>query len=98
MIEPAGYGAAISFGPNTWNFRDVVSQFMANEAAVVVRDEQELEDFVRRCLTDSTFAQGLGRRAQRLVLDQQGAADRTIELLDELVDHPLAAWPRRAAG
>ena len=24
MIEPAAYGAAVSFGPNTWNFRDVV--------------------------------------------------------------------------
>ncbi|NMC18870.1 MAG: 3-deoxy-D-manno-octulosonic acid transferase, partial [Thermogutta sp.] len=23
MIEPAGYGAAVCFGPNTWNFRDV---------------------------------------------------------------------------
>ncbi|HEY2251082.1 MAG TPA: glycosyltransferase N-terminal domain-containing protein, partial [Planctomycetaceae bacterium] len=24
MIEPAGYGAAVLFGPNTWNFKDVV--------------------------------------------------------------------------
>ena len=25
MIEPAAYGAAVSFGPNTWNFRDIVA-------------------------------------------------------------------------
>jgi len=85
MIEPAGYGAAISFGPNTWNFRDIVSLLLSHDAAVVVRDERELESFVRRCLTDSTYAAGLGRRARELVLQQQGAADRTIALLNSLV-------------
>jgi 3-deoxy-D-manno-octulosonic-acid transferase len=85
MIEPAGYGAAMSFGPNTWNFRDVVSLFLNNEAAIVVRDQGELEAFVRRCLTNPTFADEIGRRAQELVLQQQGAADETIALLDRLL-------------
>jgi 3-deoxy-D-manno-octulosonic-acid transferase len=85
MIEPAAYGAAISFGPNTWNFRDVVTQFLGDEAAVVVTGEQELESFVRRCLADSDFAESLGRRAKELVLRQQGATDRTIELLERLL-------------
>jgi 3-deoxy-D-manno-octulosonic-acid transferase len=85
MIEPAAYGAAISFGPNTWNFRDVVTQFLSDEAAVVVTGEQELESFVRRCLADSDFAESLGRRAKELVLRQQGATDRTIELLERLL-------------
>ena len=56
MIEPAAYGAAVSFGPNTWNFRDVVTLFLDHDAAVVVRNEAELEAFVRRCLTDPAFA------------------------------------------
>jgi 3-deoxy-D-manno-octulosonic-acid transferase len=85
MIEPAAYGAAVSFGPNTWNFRDVVSLFTAHEAAVVVRGHADLEAFVRRCLTDAAFANNLGHRAQQLVLEQQGAADRTIELLNDLL-------------
>ncbi len=38
MIEPAAYGAAVSFGPNTWNFRDIVAAMLARQAAVVVRD------------------------------------------------------------
>jgi 3-deoxy-D-manno-octulosonic-acid transferase len=86
MIEPAAYGAAVSFGPNTWNFRDVVALFLDRRAAVVVHNVAELETFVRRCLTDPPFADDLGRRAQELVLQQQGAADRTIELLDHLVE------------
>ena len=89
MIEPAGYGAAVSFGPNTWNFRDVVSLFLEREAAVVVRSQEELEAFVRRCLAEPAFADDLGRRAQELVLQQQGAADRTIELLEQLAGDSL---------
>ncbi len=95
MIEPAGYGAAVSFGPNTWNFRDVVSLMRERNAAVVVRDQQQLEDFVRRCLSDLAYADDLGQRAQQLVLQQQGAADRTVRLLDGLVAHPSA---KRAAA
>jgi 3-deoxy-D-manno-octulosonic-acid transferase len=89
MIEPAGYGAAVAFGPNTWNFRDVVTLLLEREAAVVVRDQVELEAFIRRCLADPTFADELGHRAQELVLQQQGAADRTIELFEQLVHDRL---------
>ena len=87
MIEPAAYGAAVAFGPNTWNFRDVVGQLLAARAAAVVRNEAELQAFVRRCLDDAAYADELGQRAQALVRQQTGAADRTIELLAALIDH-----------
>jgi 3-deoxy-D-manno-octulosonic-acid transferase len=90
MIEPAAYGAAVSFGPNTWNFRDIVAALLAADAAVVVQDAQELEAFVRRCLEEPSYASELGGRAQQLVRSQLGATARTVELLEgllpELVD------------
>lgn len=86
MIEPAAYGAAVSFGPNTRNFRDIVSAMLANDAAVVVRDTHELTQFVDRCLTEPSFADALGRRGQQLVAEQLGATHRTIDLLSPLVD------------
>jgi len=95
MIEPAAYGAAVSFGPNTWNFRDVVTTLLSRQAAVVVKDGSELETFVRRCLEDAAYAQTLGQNAQALVLEQTGAADRTVDLLGKLVDSDPAL--RRAA-
>lgn len=88
MIEPAAYGAAVSFGPNTRNFRDIVASLLEHEAAVVVRDADELAAFVERCLADPGFADQLGRRAQRLVLRQLGATRRTAELLAWLVEQP----------
>jgi 3-deoxy-D-manno-octulosonic-acid transferase len=85
MIEPAAYGAAVSFGPNTWNFRDVVAAMLAADAAVVVHDETELEAFVRRALEDPAYAAALGARARALVQSQLGATERTVELLEGLL-------------
>jgi 3-deoxy-D-manno-octulosonic-acid transferase len=85
MIEPAAYGAAVSFGPNTWNFRDIVAHLLAAEAAVVVRSRAEIELFVRRCLDDPTWAVEMGNRARSLVLSQQGATGRTVDLLETLL-------------
>jgi 3-deoxy-D-manno-octulosonic-acid transferase len=88
MIEPAGYGAAILFGPNTQNFRDVVERLLAEEAALVVRDGAELTAALGRCLADPDPARAAGARAQKLVLSQQGATARTAELLTGLSCFP----------
>lgn len=85
MIEPAAYGAAVSFGPQTGNFRDVVALMLDRQAAVVVADTGQLAAFVRRCLAEPDFADELGRRARQLVLEQLGAADRTCQLLQTLM-------------
>lgn len=86
MIEPAAYGAAVSFGPNTWNFRDVVSLLLERQAAVVVHDQAELMAFVRRTLDDPAWAAALGTRARALVAEQLGATERTLDLLAGILD------------
>jgi len=88
MIEPAAYGAAVSFGPNTRNFRDIVAAMLARDAAVVVRDGEELIRFVRRCLEDPEYAAVLGARAKELVLEQLGATERTYQLMASLLTKP----------
>ncbi len=98
MIEPAAYGAAVCFGPRTENFRDVVTLLLENDAARVVRNQQELTDFVRRCLEKPDWAHDLGHRAQQLVLSQQGATTRTRLLLEGLRQQPvLSPLSARAA-
>jgi 3-deoxy-D-manno-octulosonic-acid transferase len=85
MIEPAAYGAAVCFGPNTQNFRDVVQMLLDRQAAVVVADGEELRAFVDRCLAEPEMARELGRRAQSLVVAQLGATERTADLLQSLL-------------
>jgi 3-deoxy-D-manno-octulosonic-acid transferase len=96
MVEPAAYGAAVSFGPNTWNFRDIVQQLLASDAATVVPDGPALTAFVRRCLKDRPFREDLGASAQRLVQSQLGATRKTVTLLEELLP-PSSAATRQAA-
>ena len=96
MLEPAAYGVATCFGPNTQNFRDIVGQLLAVDGALVVRDRDELQRFVRRVLTDSSWAEAMGVRARQLVLKQQGATRRTVELLLPLVDTAALTHQRAA--
>ena len=98
MIEPAAYGTAVCFGPNTQNFRDVVSQLLLAKAAEVVIDRSEMLAFVRRCLSDAEFAATLGDRARQLVLNHQGAADQTVaELLGLLGWVPATSVSEKVA-
>ncbi|MCH7752106.1 MAG: 3-deoxy-D-manno-octulosonic acid transferase, partial [Planctomycetes bacterium] len=97
MLEPAAYGVATCFGPNTWNFRDIVWQLLAAEGAVVVGDRDQLEQFVRQALADPDWAQELGQRARRLVLSGQGATARTVDLLTPLVGKGVKTESRHAA-
>jgi len=97
MIEPAAYGAAVSFGPNTRNFADIVAAMLAHDAAVVVADGEQLARFVRRCLDEPAFAAALGDRARSLVLSQQGATERTFGLLAGLLEAKASKGERAAA-
>ena len=81
MLEPAAFGAAVSFGPNTKNFRDIVDLLLQNEAAVVVHDQEEILQFVRNCLEKPEEAGQLGNQGRDLVRQHLGATHKTLELL-----------------
>ena len=85
MIEPAAYGAAVMFGPNTWNFRDVVQIFMEADACRQLTSPEELSEALRQFLSNTSERQELGRKAQQTVLNQQGATSTTARLLLQLV-------------
>lgn len=86
MIEPAGYGAAVCFGPNTRNFRDVVENLIERQAAVVVANEAEFAATIWRWLLEPDVAWKFGQRAQEFVATQRGASSRTVDVLCESSD------------
>jgi 3-deoxy-D-manno-octulosonic-acid transferase len=85
MIEPAGCGAAVLFGPHVWNFRDVSQRLVEVDGAVQVADAKELEEWVERLLASRDERALLGRAGRQFVLSQQGATERTIDLLTPLL-------------
>jgi len=81
MLEPAAYGAAVSFGPHTRNFRDEVSRLLGAAAAEVVGDGAALTEFVARCLDDPAWAAAVGANAARFVSSQRGAVAATARMI-----------------
>jgi len=87
MIEPAAYGAAVVFGPHVWNFRDTAQRLVRAGAAVQVDDDAGLRVRVRRLLADAAARARMGEAARRFVRSQQGATERTLDLLDHSFAH-----------
>jgi len=85
MIEPAGYGAALLFGPNTWNFKDVVELLLGQEAALVVQSGDDLTARLDKLLSDRAKISELGDRARSLVAAQRGATASTVGLIKHLL-------------
>ena len=91
MIEPAAFGAGVIFGPHVWNFRDSVQRLLDARSAIQVRDAAELETAGRRLLGDEMERRRLGDAARELVLQQQGATQRTFQILDQFIQSRSAA-------
>lgn len=85
MIEPAALGIPVCFGPNVWNFREVVDSLIGRDAARMVADESELESFVRWTADNPDEANQMGARAQSWVMAQQGALRRTVDAIESLL-------------
>jgi 3-deoxy-D-manno-octulosonic-acid transferase len=81
MIEPAAYGAAVTFGPHVWNFQETVDRLLENQAALQVGDSTAWEASTLRLFRDATTRHTLGAQARQFVLSQFGATERTMELL-----------------
>lgn len=81
MIEPAAYGAAVSFGPNTKNFRDIVRLLLDANAATVLDEPEQLATWLESMLSNPKLATTLGERAFHVAMAHRGATARTIEHL-----------------
>ena len=82
-IEPGTLGKAMVLGPNMQNFADITRNFVAQNGAIQVRDPAGLEDAIAGLLADENRRAELGRNAQRVVRENQGAIDRTVEMILE---------------
>jgi 3-deoxy-D-manno-octulosonic-acid transferase len=85
MIEPAGLGIPVLIGPHTWNFRDAVNGLKEVNGIVVVANAAELERELVDLLDNPAKRQRIGAAAQEFVFAQQGATDRTLNLIDKVI-------------
>ena len=92
VLEAAQFGVPILVGPYTENFRDVIALFRQADALCVV-SAQSLTPTVLQLLEDPVERAALGRRALEIMRSQQGATERTVEALLELLPEHTALAP-----
>jgi 3-deoxy-D-manno-octulosonic-acid transferase len=89
-IEPGALGKAMVLGPNMQNFADITRSFVAQQGAIQVPGPEGLEGAIAGLLADENRRAELGRNAQRVVRENLGAIDRTVEMiLEHLKKHEL---------
>lgn len=86
MMEPAAYGSCVIFGPNTWNFRDIVECFRDADGCIQMNHPEQLAETIDKLLMDPSRRADLGTNAQRVVLKQQGATSLTSSLLLDVLN------------
>ncbi len=100
VLEAAQFGAPILVGPHTENFRDIIDIFRQADALRVVTP-QSLTSTVLQLLEDRDNRAELGRRAAEVLRSQQGATQRTVtallELLPESTRAPLTVSSEKPA-
>jgi len=82
-IEPGALGKAMVFGPHMQNFAEAAHSFVQQGGAAQVRDAAELEAVLGDLLANESRRQELGRNAQKVVSENLGAVDRTVDLIVE---------------
>jgi 3-deoxy-D-manno-octulosonic-acid transferase len=86
-IEPGALGKPMVFGPNMQNFADVVRSLLAQQGAVQVRDGADLEKVLAELLANEARREQLGRNALKVVRENLGAIDRTVNMIVEQLDN-----------
>jgi 3-deoxy-D-manno-octulosonic-acid transferase len=85
------------FGPHVWNFKDIAARLVEASAAIQIADAVGLEATARRLLGDRAERERLGAAAGKFVFAQQGATERTQDLLDELIEETCMPFHARVA-
>ncbi len=80
-IEPGALGKAMVFGSNMQNFASIADEFVRSGGAIQVTDRDALEEAMRLLLADWARCQELGRNALTVVKRNQGAIERTVEMI-----------------
>jgi 3-deoxy-D-manno-octulosonic-acid transferase len=85
ILEPAIFGKPIVFGPYMHNFKEIAEAFLANDAAIQVQSERELDAALLALVTDPVRRARLGAAARALVAANRGAKTKTLEVIGELL-------------
>ena len=83
-LEAAGLAKPVVFGPFMQNFEEIARRLTAHQAAVQLTSAAEWPEVLQEQVEHPADAQAMGRRAQALTEQSQGAVQRTLDALRSL--------------
>jgi 3-deoxy-D-manno-octulosonic-acid transferase len=88
MMEAAALGKCTIFGPHTFNFTQTVDALLAEEGAILVKDQQELLQAMRQCLLEPQYAGEIARNGREVIRKNQGATAKSVERIAAILGKP----------
>ncbi|NND59769.1 MAG: 3-deoxy-D-manno-octulosonic acid transferase [Gammaproteobacteria bacterium] len=85
LLEPAVLGKPILTGPHTFNAEDIAELFIEQGAALRIENADDLAEQAGHLLADRELAAGIGEKGREVVLQNRGALDRLLALIDPLI-------------
>jgi 3-deoxy-D-manno-octulosonic-acid transferase len=96
VLEPALWGRPVLFGPYTDHCAELAELLLQAGGAIRVADGRELAVEAGRLLKDRSGLDTAGSAARRVVLENRGAVQRTLDLLDSVLSEPTDVRGRPA--
>ncbi len=86
IIEAAYFGRPVLVGPHMENFREIADTFLGSYGALQVQGPEQLTEKILDLLRDTKAREWLGRNARKVIRDNQGAVQRTLEIVEQYLD------------
>ncbi len=85
VLEPAAFGKPVAFGPHTENVAAAAEALLAHQAAIRVRNADELSAAWDALLREPAQAAAMGERGRAVVAERSAVARRTFDILHDWI-------------
>jgi 3-deoxy-D-manno-octulosonic-acid transferase len=85
ILEPALLELPIITGPHMFHSTKIVELFQKSNAMIMVQNTEELAQHVIQFLEDQNLREAFGTRAKTIVETNQGALEKHLQLINELL-------------
>jgi 3-deoxy-D-manno-octulosonic-acid transferase len=86
-LEAALHGKPVVFGPHMENFREIASLLLQAQAARSIENQEELVQVVEEILAKPELGEKMGQNAKAVLAAHKGATQRTMQLLEPLLEN-----------
>ena len=87
ILEPAAQGKLVFFGKDMFNFKDSTKLLLNNDVGIQVNSWEELKKKLLFYLKNDDLLEKKGRKARKIILQNRGAAQKNVELAEELLSN-----------